>query len=1184
VPASPTSLEDFYREQEKKDLERRLSKVRRRRRGSSRGSEPDVNEPPTTQLPPLHQGKPLQQQQQQDQPPQQQQQEQLQLTWQQNRQSGLWWTHESSFKTRYEIHNLTPNPYPWINHHLLPPGSTFPPTKPPRKSPPTSYNFTPSLPNGLPRDVREASGATSTSNSSTSTFPRSRSVTNLGTTTALHHDNVDFLDASDPWGMRWHHDGRYDVGDFAGASRAPPLPAWSNGTTSLPNDVRTSTNHTPVFHFANIPQPTRFKPRPGVRRGAPSPLSQSTSAVQPPSPLEQSSDNPQIARKLSKRHSANAVPATTITPSPFTPTSERPPLSATMPGLAVSKPKTKRGSVLRFFGISTSHSQESSAPTAKGAHHSAFLSAAEGSDRRWLERQRSQTLPSGSALADHQQPEKGFQVLRRPTGDANRYIAQRRSIPPSVSEPHITGVSDGGGNGAISPSNHDNYLNPPPSHSSSTNGMLSVPQAANPKEKRGSVLGRLVKKLSLVKKDNSNEWERQGGLGIGVHEKGKRSSANVQSQGLENSGKGSRAATPNDQSVGEDANSQQHHGQHQRGSSRTGLFEFGPEFEYGQGGTGEGPTLPHPQQLVEHLTNQNQQQRQPSPAQPVPDAQQEQQTSTPEIRLQEPLPPDEAQGTPPTPFRGQELERERGQRDSYGGHSSPELQYTGQLGGLMVTNPDLMSDAGSIAGGSPYREAQQRQDGQLVVPRAPFTFKPGMLSSAESSPYTPFVPLRKVMNPDPETETEGGTLKRSNSAIGPSRPMTVVGAPPVPPIPEVKRESVVRTPTQEAERMSEEREGRFVPVQRDSRLLALAEILYPSARKPVPRISSSPAKNEEPTPVLTSSPMEVDYDNTNLDFSSPKSSSTIDEIMDVSPQLSKRFLSPSGMTVVLEGLQSPKAHLQQPNKLEPLVDPLDEKPLPAILSRNHSIMSRATTVPPTPPPKSFAQLASLVAPRLAPTERVPLGTEEVSPLPSPSLTSPPARPRRSPSRVISSTTSSPEPVRRATPTTVASKTPTPERQPSTPVVSSLSPRLPPSPSIGTIPSPSPLKAPSALPDPAMLASPSLGTESTLSTPALSAMPTIPSPAITYVPVPVYVPVLPPPMSTKSALRHAPRPAPSPNPLPPPPASISLQTNAHEGSTRPKVMHANSYHASTSATTTAPAPAVKRPSSAETQCE
>jgi hypothetical protein len=283
APASPTSLEDFYREQEKKDLERRASKVRRRRRGSSRASQPETlaNEQPPTQLPAVYQGQPLQRQQQQ----QQQQQDQLPsnlpqltLTWQQNQQSGHWWTHESTFKTRYEIHNPTPNPYPWINHHLLPPGTTFPLTKPPHKSPPNSYNFTPSLPNGLPRS-REALGTTSTSSSSTSIVPRSRSVTNLGTTTVLHHDNVDFLDASDPWGMRWHHDGRYDVGDFVSASRAPPLP----GTTSLPSDVRITTNNTSLYAITlTLSQPSRFKPRQGAQRSgpSPSPLFQSTSAVQ----------------------------------------------------------------------------------------------------------------------------------------------------------------------------------------------------------------------------------------------------------------------------------------------------------------------------------------------------------------------------------------------------------------------------------------------------------------------------------------------------------------------------------------------------------------------------------------------------------------------------------------------------------------------------------------------------------------------------------------------------------------------------------------------------------------------------------------------------------------------------------------------------------------------------------------
>ena len=877
-----------------------------------------------------------------------------------------------------------------------------------------------------------------------------------------------------------------------------------------------------------------------------------------------------LARKLSKRHSANAVePTTTITPLSLTPAGERHPFPGTVPG--PSKPKTKRGSVLRFFGISSSsHSQES---TTKNA----FLSAPESSDRRWLERRRSQTLPSGSDPAAHQHSEKGFQVIRKPTADAiHRHAHQRSSIPPSNSEPHIAGVAAGGGNGG--PLNKDTYP-----------GLLSVPQAANPKEKRGSALGRLAKKLSLVKKDNSNEWERQGGLGLGANEAGKRSSVNVQTQSLESGSKGSMAVTPNDYYAGEDSTSQQHHTQDQRASSRTGLFRSESELEHGQGGqaaTSEGPVPSHPQPLVEHLANQ---QRQPSPTRPPPDSpvqqqqqqQQQRQMSKPEIQLQPPLSQDEEHSTPlQTPFRGQELERERERRDSSEGRSSPELQFAGQLGGLMVTNPDLMSDAGSMLGDSPYRKPQQRQNGQLLAPHAPSAFKPGMLNSVESSPYTPFVPLRKVTNPDPETETEGGTLKRPNSAIAPSRRTTLVDAPPVPSLPEVKRGSVVRTPTQEVERKSEERERGFKPVQRDARLAALAEILNPSARKPVPELSASPANHEESMLALTSSPIAEENDEVSANIKSPKSPSTIDEIMDLSPRPPQSVLSPSGMTVVLEGLQSPKAHLQQPNKLEPFVDPLDDKPLPAILTRNPSIMSRATTVPPTPPPKSFAQLARLAAPRLAPTERVPLGTEEVSPLPSPALTSPPARPVRSPSRLTPSTSSSPEPVRRATPTTVASKSPTPERQPSTPIIRSPSPRMPSSPSIATIPSPSPFKASSTLPDPAMFAPPSPGTESTLTIPALDAIPNIPSPAITYVPVPVYIPVLHPSVPTKSV----PRPAPSPNPLPPPPASLSLPKNDHERSTRPKMTHANSYHASSSSVAAFTTPAAKRPSSVEAQCK
>ena len=741
-------------------------------------------------------------------------------------------------------------------------------------------------------------------------------------------------------------------------------------------------------------------------------------------------------------------------------------------------------------------------------------------------------------------------------------MAQRRSIPPSASESHITGV---GSNGGTSPSNKDNYLNPAASSGSHNNGMLSVPQATNAKEKRGSALGRLVKKLSLVRKDHSNDWERQGGLGI--NETGKRSSANVQTQGQESGGKGSRAATPNDYSAGEDSTSQQHHALEQRESSRTGPFRSGSEPEDRQGGVGEGPTPSLPQQLVEHLANQDQQ-RQPSPTRHSPE---QQQTPKPDIQHQPPLPQDGECDTPShTPFRGQELERGRERRDSFDDRSSPELQFMAQLGGLMITNPDLISDTGSMLGDGPH--LQRRRNGQLVVPRAPVTVKPGVLSSAESSPYTPFVPLRKVTNPDPETETEGGALKRSNS----SRRTTVVDAPPVPSLPEVKRESVVRTLTREVERKSEGRERGFKPAQRDPRLLALAEAMKPSARKPVPELSVSPAEDEEPMLVLTASPTTEENDDANANVKSPKTPATIDEIMDLSPEPPQAALSPSGMTVVLEGLQSPKTHLQQPNKLEPFADPLDDKPLPAFLSKNPSIMSRPTTVPPTPPPKSFAQLARLSAPRLAPTERVPLGTEEVSPLSSPSLTPPLARSVGSPSRLRSSMSPSPESVRHSTPT-IVSKTPTPERQPPSPVVRGSSPKMPHSPSIGTIPSPSPLRAPSALPDPAMLVPPSPGSESTLTTPALSAIPTIPSPAATYVQMPVYFPARPPSLPTKPA----PKPVPSPNPLPLPPVAVSLLSKDREGPTRPKFTHANSYQPSSSSPT---ASAVKRPSPAEVQCE
>lgn len=117
-------------------------------------------------------------------------------------------------KQFYEIHNPLIPPIPWTNHHLRPPGAPWPPTSQPRKvvTPASFENST-----SLIHQVAHASNNTSNNNSSSS-FIKTTSANNLPP--AIYApDHVDFLDPSDPWGMRWHHDSRYDVGDFTSSKR-----------------------------------------------------------------------------------------------------------------------------------------------------------------------------------------------------------------------------------------------------------------------------------------------------------------------------------------------------------------------------------------------------------------------------------------------------------------------------------------------------------------------------------------------------------------------------------------------------------------------------------------------------------------------------------------------------------------------------------------------------------------------------------------------------------------------------------------------------------------------------------------------------------------------------------------------------------------------------------------------------
>lgn len=168
-------------------------------------------------------------------PPQQQQQ----LAWHRERaQTGSWFVPEQVFKLHYDIHNPIPPPIPWTNHHLRPPGAPWPPTSQPRKISITSrpdahiHFIAGTSPSEIP--LRDPQG-TNPINSSNS-LPKNVSLTAMSPPAIYGPDHIDMLDPSDPWGMRWHHDGRYDVGDFTKTTRGNPTATWA-GTSSPVVDV-----------------------------------------------------------------------------------------------------------------------------------------------------------------------------------------------------------------------------------------------------------------------------------------------------------------------------------------------------------------------------------------------------------------------------------------------------------------------------------------------------------------------------------------------------------------------------------------------------------------------------------------------------------------------------------------------------------------------------------------------------------------------------------------------------------------------------------------------------------------------------------------------------------------------------------------------------------------------------------
>lgn len=119
----------------------------------------------------------------------------------------------AQFRAKYPIHNRA-GPRYYRNHHLLSPLDT--------RRPPSIFSpaFPPMYPTAeLTQDPAKMSGPSRTPSGSPLPTPNSSQVRihdvkgrprKISQSTA--HDDVDMLDATDPWGTNWHHRSPYDLG------------------------------------------------------------------------------------------------------------------------------------------------------------------------------------------------------------------------------------------------------------------------------------------------------------------------------------------------------------------------------------------------------------------------------------------------------------------------------------------------------------------------------------------------------------------------------------------------------------------------------------------------------------------------------------------------------------------------------------------------------------------------------------------------------------------------------------------------------------------------------------------------------------------------------------------------------------------------------------------------------------
>ncbi|KAJ7786563.1 hypothetical protein B0H16DRAFT_1876559 [Mycena metata] len=251
------------------------------------------------------------------------------------------WYRDNTPAMRYAMHNPV-GPKWYRNHHLIPPANARSLGRPPSVFSP-SFPPMPSAGSGIDRSEessrmpnlsRSSSNSPAPTPSSSQTqvehVPRSRKNSQTA------HDNVDLLDGSDPWGNPWHHESPYDVG-----LSSSPVPFEENGHAAPQNP-----NNVPRSRTSSVTTAQNRR-----KTVTPSPLSQSTSAIHLQIPDGAGNRNGN-ARRLSKRRTVGIFGGRQASSSPNSPVKE-PNSRGTSPALlgpppsfiSVTDKKDKRSSV-----------------------------------------------------------------------------------------------------------------------------------------------------------------------------------------------------------------------------------------------------------------------------------------------------------------------------------------------------------------------------------------------------------------------------------------------------------------------------------------------------------------------------------------------------------------------------------------------------------------------------------------------------------------------------------------------------------------------------------------------------------------------------------------------------------------------------------------------------------------------